>query len=183
MMPRRIIRPILFAAGLILAPVAIASAQDSTKAQAPKQILSPRDTAEATVGSAKVLIDYSRPSKRGRKIFGELVPYNKVWRTGANAATTLITDKPLLVGDKEIPAGTYTIYTIPDTAGWQLIINKKTGQWGTVYDESQDLVRIPMTVKTLDASVEQFEIAIESDGMLHMRWDTTDAMVSIAEKK
>src|SRR5580704_1818688 len=106
-------------------------------------VLSPRDTARATIGKAHVLVDYGRPSKRGRVIFGSLVPYGQVWRTGANAATTFVIDKDLTIGAQTVPAGTYTLYTLPSASNWLLIINKQTGQWGTEYDQSQDLVRIP----------------------------------------
>jgi len=153
-------------------------------AAAPKPLLSPRDTTRATVGGASVLVDYGRPSKRGREIFGEgkLVPYDKVWRTGANAATTLVTDKDLVIGGTNVPAGTYTLYSLPSGKGWQLIINKETGQWGTKYDESKDLARVPMKVSTLSDPVEKFEITIPGDGMLHLKWDTVDATATIAAK-
>jgi hypothetical protein len=166
--------------------VAAASAQTDTAKPAAKPaakpILSPRDTTHATVGSAHVLVDYGRPSKRGRVIFGGLVPYDAVWRTGANAATTLVTDKPLMIGGTEVPAGTYTLYSIPSTTAPQLIINKQTGQWGTVYQQSMDLARVPMKNATLSSPVEKFEIAIK-DGALHLLWDTTDMSVPIAEKQ
>ena len=140
---------------------------------------SPRDTAEATIAGAQLLVDYSRPSKRGREIFGGLVPYNAVWRTGANSATTLVTNRPLRMGSTTVPAGTYTLYTIPTAASWTLIVNKQTGQWGTEYDQSQDLARIPMRVKKVSAPVEQFTIAVEpgrqNAGVLAMTWDTTRA--------
>ena len=145
-------------------------------------VLSPRDTTRATVGSASVLVDYGRPSKRNREIFGGLVPYDQVWRTGANAATTLVTDKALTIGTTDVPAGTYTLYTLPTKTGWTLIVNKETGQWGTVYHQDKDFARIPMTVAALSAPVEKFEIAV-AGGQLHLKWDTTDASVAIAEKK
>ena len=139
---------------------------------------SPRDTTLATVGSAKVLIDYGRPSKRGRVIFGELVPSGEVWRTGANAATTLVTDKPLMIGTLAVPPGTYTLYTLPDRTTWKLIVNRQTGQWGTEYDASKDLGRVEMTVSAVPAVVEKFAIKI-ADGMLRMEWDQTVAAVAI----
>jgi hypothetical protein len=148
--------------------------------------LSPRDTTEATIGSAKVLIDYGRPSKRGREIFGALVPYDQVWRTGANAATTLTTDRPLTIGGTAVPAGTYTIYSIPGRERWQLVVNRQTGQWGTAYDQSQDLARIPMQVRRSAQPVEQFEIAVAGSGAsrtLELRWDATVASVAVAEGK
>ena len=140
---------------------------------------SPRDTAEATVGGARVMVDYGRPYKRGRQIFGGLVPLNQVWRTGANAATTLVTNRALRLGTTTVPAGTYTLYTIPTASGWTLIVNRQTGQWGTEYDEKQDLARIPMRAARVSAPVEQFTIAVEprgqAGGVLSMAWDTTRA--------
>ena len=108
---------------------------------------SPPGQASVTLADGKTItIDYSRPSAKGRQVFGGLVPYGKEWRTGANEATTFVTTTDLMVGDKHVPAGNYTLYTIPNQQQWTLIINKQTGQWGTVYDEKQDLVRVPMKV-------------------------------------
>jgi hypothetical protein len=115
------------------------------------------------------------------------VPYNAVWRTGANAATTLVTSRPLRMGTTTIPAGTYTLYTLPTASAWTLIVNKQTGQWGTEYDQGQDLARIPMTVKKAGAPTEQFTIALErgrqSGGVLAMTWDTTRAEVPFTVAK
>src|SRR5688500_17670109 len=119
-------------------------------AQEPKKPLSPPAKANATLNSKKIKIDYSAPSKRGRVIMGELVPYGKVWRTGANAATTLTTEGDLMIGTVHVPAGTYTLFTIPGEKEWTLIINKQTGQWGTNHDESKDLGRTKLAVKSLD---------------------------------
>jgi hypothetical protein len=145
-------------------------------------VASPRDTSRATIGNAHVLVDYGRPSKRGRAIFGSLVPYDQVWRTGANMATTLVTDKPLTIGTVNVPAGSYTLYTIPSASGWQLIINKENGQWGLTYHPEFDLGRTAMTVSTAKAPVEKFSIDFPS-GKLRMQWDTTVAEVPIAEQK
>jgi hypothetical protein len=97
------------------------------------------------VGAAQVLVDYSRPSVRGRTVWGgALVPYGQVWRTGANAATQLVTSADLTIGGAAVPAGTYTLFTLPAAEGGQLIVNRKTGEWGTEYESAQDLVRIPL---------------------------------------
>jgi hypothetical protein len=102
------------------------------------------------VGAAQVLVDYSRPSARGRTVWGgALVPYGQVWRTGANAATQLVTSADLTIGGAAVPAGTYTLFTLPTADGGQLIVNKKTGEWGTEYDAAQDLVRIPLRASAL----------------------------------
>jgi hypothetical protein len=141
---------------------------------------SPRDTTRASVGGATIMVDYGRPSKRGRDIFGGLVPYSEVWRTGANQATHLVTDKPLMFGSVMVPAGTHTIYTLPGATGWKLIINKQTGQWGTEYDPAQDLGRVDMKVEKLATAVEQFTIKVVPDargGVLRLEWDMTAAVV------
>jgi hypothetical protein len=145
-------------------------------------LASPRDTARATIGSAHVLVDYGRPSKRGRVIFGDLVPYGQVWRTGANPATTLVTDKDLMIGTQLVPAGTYTLYTIPSQSSWQLVINKEVGQWGLVYHQEYDLGRVPMTVSSTKSPVEKFLIDF-SKGTMRLQWDTTVVQVPIAVKK
>src|ERR687896_70549 len=107
---------------------------------------SPHETVNATVDGAKISVTYGRPYMKGRKIAGGLVPYGQVWRTGADEATTLVTDKALMFGSTHVQPGTYTLYTLPSEKGWELIINKQTGQWGTDYDQAQDLARIPMKV-------------------------------------
>ncbi|HVR44703.1 MAG TPA: DUF2911 domain-containing protein [Thermoanaerobaculia bacterium] len=145
--------------------------------------LSPPATTEATIGGQKIVVHYSAPSIRGRKIMGGLVPFDKVWRTGANAATTLVTQTDLRIGDLEVPRGTYTIYTIPREDEWTLIINRQTGQWGTQYDSAQDLGRVPMAVRAVDEPVETFLISIDTAGagrgVLKLTWETTEASVPI----
>ena len=131
-----------------------------------------------------ITIDYSTPSMRGRKIMGELVPYDKVWRTGANAATTLTTPVNLKIGDLSVPAGTYTIYSLPSETTWKLIVNKQTKQWGTVYNQDQDLGRTDMKRgKAPAAPVEVFAIKFEDTHgkktQLHLIWDTTDVFVPV----
>ena len=126
------------------------AATTAATAQAPaKPMPSPPATATATLGGKAVTIKYNSPSMRGRKIMGDLVPYGQVWRTGANPATTLITETDLKIGTLEFPAGTYTLYTMPAAPGtpWQLIINKQTGQWGTEYHADQDFGRTPLCIE------------------------------------
>jgi hypothetical protein len=150
---------------------------------------SPPGTANFTFADGKTItVNYSRPSVKGRKIFGGLVPYGQVWRTGANAATTLKTDADLTIGGTNVPAGTYTLYTIPEEKKWTLIINKQTGQWGTAYDEKQDLGRVEMKVsKPASGQVEQFTIGFDQTGnaaaVLKLEWADTLAKVDVAEKK
>ncbi len=141
--------------------------------------LSPADSVRASVGGANVSINYQRPSVRGRSIFGgPVVPFGAVWRTGANSATGFVTDRDLMVNGVRVPAGSYTLWTIPERNSWQLIINKQTGQWGTVYNQVQDLARIPMNVERLTTPVEQFTMAIEA-GRLSLSWENTRAWVPI----
>ncbi|MCR4341792.1 MAG: DUF2911 domain-containing protein [Gemmatimonadaceae bacterium] len=141
--------------------------------------LSPPDSVRATVGGANVAINYQRPFKRGRVIFGGVVPWDAVWRTGANTATSFRTDRNLTIGGVSVPAGSYTLWSIPGRTAWQLVINKQTGQWGTVYNQDQDLARIPMTAERLTSPVEQFTIDIDT-GRLSLAWDDTRAWVPIA---
>ena len=157
-------------------------------AQEKKAPLSPPGTATFSFADGKTItIDYSRPSMRGRKIFGGLVPYGQVWRTGANAATTLKTDVNLTIGGASVPAGSYTLYTIPDEKSWKLIINKETGQWGTEYNEKDDLARADMKLAKNPSPTEQFTISFDKTSgtaaTLKLDWADTTASVAIAEKK
>jgi hypothetical protein len=144
---------------------------------------SPPASASVTLDGKTVSIDYCTPSARGRKIFGGLVPYGQWWRTGANSATTLKTPVALKIGTLNVPAGTYTIYSIPSEQDWKLIINKQTGQWGTEYDKSKDLGRVDMKVAKTNMPVEKFEIRFEKTSgkstELHLVWEDTDASVPI----
>jgi len=140
--------------------------------------LSPRDTARATVGAAHIQIDYGRPMRRGRTIFGNVVPWDTVWRTGANQATQLITDRALVIGGTPVPAGTYSLFTIPSPRGWQLIINKQHGQWGTDYDAKQDLARIPMRFRSLATPTERLTIVTRGADLV-ISWDLAEAAVDV----
>jgi hypothetical protein len=137
---------------------------------------SPRGSVEATVEDATLTVDYGRPSKRGREILGGLVPWNQVWRTGANAATHFTSDRNLLIDGRTLPAGTYTLWTTYTPEGGELIISGLTEVWGTQYDPESDVIRIPMQSDALDESVEQFTIEVEPSerggGVLALSWDT-----------
>ncbi len=144
-------------------------------------VASPLDSAKVTIGNAHLKIIYSRPSVRDRTIWGGLVPWNKVWRTGANAATMFYTDKNLVIGNTKVPAGMYTLYSIytPDSA--KLIINNQTGQWGTEYNEDRDFARIPMEKEDLTAPQEKFLISFETvdgGGFIQLSWNKTRYKVS-----
>jgi Protein of unknown function (DUF2911) len=160
---------------LLLAGIAVA--------EEAKKPLSPAAKASCTLNGKKITIDYSAPSKRGRDIMGALVPYDKVWRTGANAATTLKTEGDLMIGTVHVPAGTYTLYTIPGEKEWTLIVSKETGQWGTNYDESKDLGRTKLAVKKLSKPVETFNIALvpvnPNQVTLKLTWDNTEASARV----
>jgi hypothetical protein len=164
---------------MLIAIVAMAQQQPEDKSKRP----SPPATAEVTLKNKKITIDYSRPSLKGRKVGQELAPYGKVWRTGANEATALNTKIDLNIGGARVPAGKYTLYTLPSEGTWKLIINKQTGQWGTKYDESQDLARVDMKKSTLPQSVEQFTISFdkknESTADLNLDWGNTRVSVEI----
>lgn len=147
--------------------------------------LSPRDTARATVGDAEIEIDYGRPSLRGRTILGQVVPWNEVWRTGANAATGFTTTADLAIGGVDVPAGSYSIYSIPGPAGAVLIVNRQTGQWGTEYDPELDVARIPLVQRTLDDPVETFTITLEpaaNGAVLRLAWERTEWTVTVAPR-
>lgn len=160
----------------------------ATVAVAQQKVLSPPGEASVSFADGKtVSIKYSRPSMRGRKIYGGLVPYGVVWRTGANSATSLTTDVDLDIGGTTVPKGSYTLYTLPGESAWQLIVNKQTGQWGTEYHQEQDLARIPMKVGQLPSGLEIFTISLDKTGatsaVLKLDWENTTASVKINEKK
>jgi len=136
--------------------------------------LSVRDTARATIGAATFAVDYGRPLVRGRELLGKLLPYDYVWRTGANAATQFTTSAPITLAGMRVPAGSYTLWTVPRPTRADLIVNKQTGQWGTEYDGSKDLGMARMTVDSVATPVEKFTISITGSdarhGTLAMEW-------------
>jgi hypothetical protein len=171
----------VFSVGLVLFAAACRAQQDPSKRP------SPPATATLDLGGGQtVTVDYSSPRAKGRKIYGELVPFDKVWRTGANEATKLVTTADVSVGGTTVPAGTYTIFTIPGKDKWTLIISKKTGEWGTDYPgPSNDLARVDMKVSTLPSPVENFTISFDksgSGGTMNIDWETTRASLAIAKK-
>ena len=148
---------------------------------------SPAASATCDLGGGKTIkTDYSSPRAKGRKIFGELVPYGKVWRTGANEASTFVPSTDVMVGGKNVPAGNYTIFTVPNADKWTLIINKKTAEWGIPYKyESDELARIDMKVSKLPSPMENFTISYEKSGngcTMNIEWETTRASVDITAK-
>lgn len=141
--------------------------------------LSGRDTAVAQLAGARITVDYGRPTKRGRVIFGNVVPWNGVWRTGANLATHFTTSRELRFGDAVVPAGTYTLHTIPTPQSWTLLVSRQTGQWGTTaLDPAMVIARIPMRVSRSSEVVETLTIAIVPEGpggKIRLAWDDTVA--------
>jgi hypothetical protein len=141
--------------------------------------LSVRDTARGRIGSVDLLVDYSRPLRRGRALVGALIPYDQVWRTGANAATQLSVAGRVQIAGVRLDSGTYTLWTLPSRHGVQLVINRQTGQWGTGYRADYDIARVAMAVDSTASNVDRFTIRIDADsahtadnGRLLMEWGT-----------
>jgi len=160
--------------------------------------VSPHETTSKVIDGNRVTIVYGRPYTRNprtgevRKIWGGLVPYGKVWRTGADEATLLTTEQPVVMGGTTVPAGTYSLFTLPAADGTaKLIVNKKTGQWGIPYKEqseaTNELARIDLKKDTLDKTVDQFTMAIDQNpsggGVLKMMWENTQFSVPFTVKK
>ncbi len=168
----------LFWAALAIVLAGCAGAQESRP--------SPSGTADVTLKGQTISIQYSRPSMRGRKIMGGLVPYGEVWRTGANEATQISTPLNLTIGGANVPAGLYTLYSLVGEHNWKLIINKQTGQSGTEYHANQDLVRVDMQMGKTSAPVEQFTISWKKTGDaaadLVFEWETTRLTVPVKAK-
>ena len=156
-----------------------AAQQDKSKRPSPPASAS----CDLTGGSIKV--DYSSPRAKGRKIFGGVVPYGEVWRAGANEATTFVTSGDVMVGGTHVPAGSYTLFTVPNKDKWALVISKKTGEWGTPYPGADsDFARVDMKASATSAPVENFTIAFDKSGggcTLRMEWENTRASVDITK--
>jgi len=166
--------------GLLLVGLVICSAQGK------KAPASPPAETSVTIGGKQIAIKYAAPSMRGRKIFGGLEPYGKVWRAGANAATALHTGADLKIGKLNVPKGDYTLFVWLDADQWQLIVNKQTGQWGLDYDQSQDLGRVPMKMSKPPAPIETYRMTLAKEssdtGLLKLEWENTIASVMFTAK-
>jgi hypothetical protein len=172
---------------LVLPAVAILLFSSLGFAQMGKNRPSPPATATCDLGNGQTLkTDYSSPRAKGRKIFGGLVPYGEVWRTGANEATTFVASTQIEVGGKTVPAGSYTIFTVPNPDKWTLVVNKKTGEWGIPYQyESDELARVGMKASKLSSPVEDFTISYMNSGngcTMNIEWETTRASVDVMAK-
>lgn len=150
-----------------------------------KKPASPHETTSAVVGGKKIAITYGRPYVKGRNVWtGTLAPYGKVWRTGADDATTFSTEGDVMLGSLHVPAGTYALFTIPGEKEWTLILNKVAKQWGAYsYDEKQDLGRVKMAAKKLSSPVEQLTIAVAPAGghkaTLTITWSDAEASIPV----
>ena len=167
--------------------LALAVASSALRAQEDRSKRpSPPATAKCELAGGKsITIDYSSPRKKGRNVFPDVVKYGEIWRTGANEATTFVTTADVMVGSAHVPAGSYTLFTVPGKDKWTLVISKKTGEWGTDYPgEKEDLARVEMKAGTASAPVENFTISFEKAGSgcnLKLAWDTTTASVSVGK--
>ena len=145
--------------------------------------VSTRDTVHATIGKAHVWVDYGRPALRGRNVWVNGVLGDTIWRTGANAATQLRTDADLSIGGATVPAGIYSLWTrTTPSNGYELIVNRQAGQWGTEYHPERDLARIPLRETTLSAPVERFTMAFDPEGALVLTWGTKQLSVPVSAR-
>jgi len=175
-------RTVLIAALTLVCTTFAAAQEDKSKRP------SPPAQAQCKFSDGKTItVDYSSPRAKGRKIFGGLVPYGQVWRTGANDATTFVVNENLAAAKgTNIPAGSYTMFTLPTADKWTLIISKHTGEWGIPYKyESEELARVPMSVSKTPAPVENFTISFDQTGggcTMQLSWENTQASVEFTEK-
>ena len=152
------------------------------------QVASPPARAACKFADGKTItVHYSSPRVRGRKIFGDLVPFGEVWRAGADDATSFVANVDVLVGGKNVPAGKYTLFTLPTQTKWTLILSKRTGEWGIPYPgEQYDFARTEMKVAKLSSALENFTISFDQMGnncAMKLEWETTGASIEITEKK
>jgi hypothetical protein len=162
-------RNIFMAAAILLSSTAIA--QDKP--------LSPAQTAEGKIGDAKITIEYNAPSVRDRAVWGELVPYDKVWRTGANEATRFTTDQDIMIEGQALPSGTYALFTIPGEDGWTIIFNKDPKQWGA-YKYNKDMDALRVNVKAAPSSTHQEQMLFEvAKDQVNLKWEKLAVSFSI----
>jgi hypothetical protein len=176
-------KALVIGSGILLAAAVAAFALHAQQDKSKRP--SPPATAKCDLpGGKSITVDYSSPRAKGRKIFGDLVPYGQPWRTGANEASTFVTTADLMVGGKHVPAGSYTLFTVPNKDKWVLIVSKKTGEWGTPYPGADsDLVRADMSASATSGPVENFTIAFDKSSKgctLRIEWENTRATVDIS---
>lgn len=165
-------------ASAILSLFLVAGAQ----AQKKEKRESPQATTEAKIGETTIKIDYSQPSVKGREIFGDLVPYGKIWRTGANEATTIEFGKDVMVQGKKLAAGKYSLFTIPGEKEWTIVFNSVSSQWGAYrYKEDKDVLRVKAGVSSHNVT-EKLSISVdEKSGMIHIDWAKTRVRFEVKE--
>ncbi|WP_259015479.1 DUF2911 domain-containing protein [Emticicia fluvialis] len=143
---------------------------------------SPADTASFNKNGLSVQVDYCRPYKKDRVVFGQLVPYGKIWRTGANEATLFMVKQDVKIAGKPLKAGSYTLWTVPNADVWTIVLNRQTGQWGTKYDELQDVLRVDVPAGKTTRTVEQFKIdfaAVAGGANMVLLWENTEVKVPV----
>lgn len=185
------IKKLVVAAALLCCGLSLSAMAQGGMEMAPQKpgapLASPRKQAEASINGATVKVDYGAPSMRGRKIMGEVVPYTTWWRTGANEATLFETNTDLMVGSLHVPAGKYTLVTLPSDGEWQLVFCKHLGQWGTDRFEADDLGKVPMTKASLASPQEMMSIEFGNTTAkgteMHVKWGTTDVWVPVTFMK
>ena len=145
---------------------------------------SPADSAKGKIGKATVTVNYSSPSVKGRKVWGELVPYDKAWRAGANKATTLTTDQAIKVEGKDLPAGTYSVFAIPGEKEWQIVFNSQVGQWGVKrggeanYDPANNVLVVNVKPKKSSTMNERLVYDVNGNGVV-LKWENLEVPISI----
>ncbi|MFU8861592.1 MAG: DUF2911 domain-containing protein [Cyclonatronaceae bacterium] len=165
---------------LILLLALPALAQD-----APQVRMSPVTIASTTVNGTYIKVVYGQPQKRDRVVFGELVPYGQVWRTGANEATEITFTDDVEIAGETVPAGVYSVFSIPGEEEWTIILNSSLGQWGTRYNQDNNVFSAAFPSEKMDVSWEAFTIRFESEenvARLNMMWDDTKVVVPITVK-
>lgn len=170
----------LFAILTILFTIsALSAVAQEDKSQRP----SPPAESSATVGSTQVTIDYSQPAVKGREIFGTLVPYDEVWRTGANEATTFEVDKDVLIEGQPLPAGKYALFTIPGEDEWAIIFNRTAEQWGAYeYDQEQDVLRVNVEPTKVPEEAELLSFDVDESGEVSLQWADTEVTFQVEEQ-
>lgn len=153
-------------------------------AQINKPSLSARITTEQQVGMVNVKLDYGQSNKQNRKIFGELIPFNKIWRTGANSSTKISFDREIKLANNLISPGTYELYTIPEENQWTIILNKNSTLWGTAdYEQNDDLIRFKVPLTNLQDSIETLSIHFENfntnGGDLVITWENSKIIIPL----
>jgi hypothetical protein len=173
--------------GIAVLSVLLFSAFQFMKMQTKK--ISPESTVTYAQGSTSISVTYSRPYKKGRAIFGNLVPFGQVWRTGANEATLVTTSKNLIIGGKSLPAGKYTLWTIPESDVWTIIFNNKQYSWGVDFktrpsrEPEADVLQVKVPVQKVSPIVDQFTISFQNppESALVLTWDDVKIVVPFTE--